>query len=69
MVLKASRCVGIARLGADDQQIVAGTVEEILNVDFGGPLHSLVMVGETHVMEDDILRFLCVSNQDINQRE
>ena len=48
-------CVGIARLGADSQSIVAGTMEELKSVDFGPPLHSLVIAGDTHVIEEEIL--------------
>eukprot|EP00775_Hariotina_reticulata_P002686 gene2686-2987_t len=31
------------RLGADDQQIVAGSMQQLLDVDFGPPLHCLVL--------------------------
>jgi diphthine synthase len=48
-------CVGLARLGSEGQTIVAGTMEEVADVDFGPPLHSLVIAGETHVIEDEIL--------------
>lgn len=48
-------CVGLARVGADSQQIVAGTMQQLLDVDFGAPLHSLVIAGTTHPIEDEIL--------------
>ena len=48
-------CVGVARLGADSQQIVAGSMEELRHADFGPPLHSLVIAGDTHVIEMEIL--------------
>lgn len=38
-------CVGIARLGAPDQQIVAGSMQQLLDVDFGPPLHCLIIAG------------------------
>ncbi len=38
--------VGLARVGRDDQLIVSGTLEELVHVDFGGPLHSLILCGE-----------------------
>lgn len=38
-------CVGMSRLGADDQQIVAGSMQQLLDVDFGRPLHCLVIAG------------------------
>ncbi|CAK0764995.1 diphthine synthase [Coccomyxa viridis] len=48
-------CVGVARLGADSQQIVAGTMKELRQADLGPPLHSLVIAGDTHVIEMEIL--------------
>jgi diphthine synthase len=42
-----SLCVGLSRLGADDQQIVAGSMQQLLEVDFGAPLHCLVLAGES----------------------
>ena len=47
---------GFARVGADDQQIVYGTMKELLDVDFGAPLHSLVIPGEMHFLETDYLK-------------
>lgn len=48
-------CVGVARLGSSDQTIVAGPMNELLHVDFGPPLHSLVIAGELHSIEEEIL--------------
>ncbi|RHY24318.1 hypothetical protein DYB32_008891 [Aphanomyces invadans] len=48
-------CVGLARLGQTDQKIVAGTMAELLTVDFGAPLHSLVIAGDVHVLEQEML--------------
>ena len=47
--------MGIARIGSEDQRIVAGSMVSLLDVDFGPPLHSLVIAGDTHVIEDEIL--------------
>lgn len=47
--------IGLARVGQETQRIVSGTLEELLAVDFGGPLHSLVLVGpQTHPLEIDM---------------
>lgn len=48
--------VGLARLGADSQQLVAGTMQQLLEVDFGAPLHSLVLPGALHDMERESLK-------------
>jgi diphthine synthase len=57
VVERTSRCVGVARLGQASQMIVFGSVQDIINVNFGDPLHSLVLVGETHFMENEVLEF------------
>lgn len=48
-------CVGMARLGQKDQCIIAGTLEELKDADFGKPLHCMVICGEVHDLE---LKFL-----------
>ena len=49
-------CVGLARLGQPTQQIVAGTLQELLSVDYGEPLHSLIVCGELHELEMEMLK-------------
>lgn len=39
-------------------QIVFGTIEQLLQVDFGPPLHSLALCGETHPLESEVRSFL-----------
>jgi len=47
--------VGVARVGTATQQIVFGTLEQLRTHDFGAPLHSLVIVGQTHILEQEFL--------------
>ncbi|XP_042372550.1 diphthine methyl ester synthase-like [Plectropomus leopardus] len=49
-------CVGVARLGADDQTIRAATLRQLVSCDLGGPLHSLVITGQLHPLEVDMLQ-------------
>jgi len=49
-------CVGLARMGQETQMIRAGTLRELKDVDFGGPLHSLVICGHLHELEEDVLK-------------
>lgn len=49
-------CVGLARLGSDDQAVRAGTLRQLASCDLGGPLHSLVVTGRLHPLEVDMLR-------------
>ena len=49
-------CVGVARLGSDDQVIRVGTLRQLVSCDLGAPLHSLVVTGRLHPLEVDMLR-------------
>ena len=49
--------VGLARLGQHDQKIACGTISELLEVDFGGPLHCMIVAaGDTTELELEALR-------------
>lgn len=60
-------CVGFARLGSEDQLIVAGTMKQLKSVDFGMPLHCLVIVGKTHPVEEEMLDFYKSGNENLEQ--
>ena len=55
-------CVGLARMGQESECIRAGTLEELQKVDFGGPLHSLIICGELHELELEVLKEYLVEN-------
>lgn len=58
---KESLAVAVARLGSEDQLIVAGTLEELAEADLGRPLHSLVLCGKKmHEMEWEYVREFAV---------
>jgi hypothetical protein len=47
-----SLAIGVARVGQGGQTIIAGTLAQLAQADFGPPLHSLVLVGPSmHEME------------------
>ncbi len=48
--------VGCARLGGKDFVIKAGLARDILGYDFGKPPHCLIVPGELHFMEEEMLR-------------
>lgn len=50
-----SLVVGLARVGQKTQRIVSGSMKELLTIDFGGPLHSLVIPSEMHFLEQAML--------------
>uniref|UniRef100_A0A915AIM3 GPI alpha-1,4-mannosyltransferase I, catalytic subunit n=5 Tax=Parascaris TaxID=6254 RepID=A0A915AIM3_PARUN len=53
-------CVGLARIGWNNQKIVSCSLSEMVLVDMGEPLHSLVIVGEMHPVEIDMLKAFAV---------
>lgn len=58
---KEALAVGVARLGSEGEKIVAGTLEELAEVDLGRPLHSLVLCGrKMHEMEWEFVREFAV---------
>jgi len=53
---KDTLCIGVARLGSENQMIKAGMVKKLIDMDFGLPLHSLVVPGTLHFMEEEMLK-------------
>jgi diphthamide biosynthesis methyltransferase len=47
--------VGCARIGAGDQKIAAGSAGRIMKLDFGEPVHCLVVPGKLHFVEEEFL--------------
>ncbi|KAM6217107.1 diphthine methyl ester synthase [Rhynchocyon petersi] len=57
-------CVGLARVGAEDQKIATGTLQQMCTVDLGGPLHSLIITGgNLHPLETEMLSLFSVSEE------
>ena len=56
VLTKETVCVGLARVGAEDQVIQAGALRELASCDLGGPLHSMIVTGHLHPLEVDMLR-------------
>ncbi|KAI8509936.1 diphthine synthase [Branchiostoma belcheri] len=60
-------CVGLARVGTDTQQIAAGTLTQLAELDMGGPLHSLVIPGHMHPLEIDMLRHFAIDRENFER--
>lgn len=60
-------CVGLARVGRDDQQIAVDSLVNLSNMDLGGPLHSLIVAGRLHPLEIDFLKLFYRTNN--NQKD
>jgi diphthine synthase len=58
VISKETLVIGVARLGHPDMKIIAGTVEELMSVDFGEPLHSLIIPGKLHHIEEEVIKSL-----------
>lgn len=50
-----SICIGLARVGSSTQQIVKTTLIEATELDLGPPLHSLVIPGSMHPLEEEMI--------------
>lgn len=56
-------CVGLARVGRDDQRIRVDTIANMAESDLGAPLHSLILVGKVHPMEAEYMRMFYEKNE------
>ena len=54
-------CV-VARAGSDDSLIEAGLAGNLVNQDFGDPMHSIVIPSTLHFMEKEALNKICKSS-------
>lgn len=49
-------CVGVARVGSTNQKMISGTLETLAESELGEPLHSLVIAGNVHHLEVEMLK-------------
>jgi len=57
--IENTMCIGIARIGSDDYKIKYAKASDLLKEDFGAPLHSLIIPGKLHFIEEDMLKLYC----------
>lgn len=50
-----SYCIGLARVGSEEEKIVRLKLGEMIKEDLGKPLHSLVIEGTLHPLEKDMV--------------
>uniref|UniRef100_A0A183FTE5 diphthine methyl ester synthase n=1 Tax=Heligmosomoides polygyrus TaxID=6339 RepID=A0A183FTE5_HELPZ len=62
----SSPCVGLARVGWDDQKIVFCTLKEMSEHDLGPPLHSMILPGHMHPLEVDMLNTFKISDEKLS---
>eukprot|EP01128_Nolandella_sp_AFSM9_P011971 TRINITY_DN8853_c0_g1_i1.p1 TRINITY_DN8853_c0_g1~~TRINITY_DN8853_c0_g1_i1.p1 ORF type:complete len:294 (-),score=70.01 TRINITY_DN8853_c0_g1_i1:111-992(-) len=57
-------CVGVSRVGQPTQKLIAGTMNELVDAEFGPPLHSFIIAGTTHDLERDYLARFAMTPED-----
>ncbi|KAI9218655.1 diphthine synthase [Blastocladiella britannica] len=55
--------IGVARVGTRHQIIKSGTMQELLDADFGEPLHSLILPAKMHDLERDYARMFAINRE------
>ena len=54
-VTEDTLAVGIARVGSKDVVVKAGKISQLIDYDFGGPLHCIVIPSKLHIVEAEYL--------------
>ena len=55
MITEDTLAMGIARVGSKDVVVRAGKISELIDFDFGGPLHCIVIPSKLHIVEAEYL--------------
>lgn len=51
--------VVVSRAGSGDEGVLCGSVEDLVDREFGGPLHTLIVPGDLHFREKEALEEFC----------
>jgi len=54
-----TKVVVLARAGSLKPKIVYGKIKDLVDYNFGPPLHSIIIPGKLHFMEEEALKYLC----------
>lgn len=65
VISEDSLAVGIARAGSDKPLVRADKIKNLLDEDFGGPLHCLIIPGDLHFMEAEYLVKICGAPEEL----
>lgn len=60
-----SLAIGIARVGAKDVVVRGGKIGELIDFDFGGPLHCIAIPSKLHIVEAEYLVKVCGASEEI----
>jgi len=59
-------CFGVARIAHSDQKIISGPMGKLLLVDFGKPLHSFIICGKMHPMEEEFYKLFLFKPENLS---
>jgi diphthine synthase len=63
-----SLAIAVARIGANDQKIVCGTLKQLTTTELGPPLHSLVLLGKrAHDLEKEYIEDFAIDKVLLNK--
>jgi diphthine synthase len=54
--LEKTKAIGCARIGSENQLIKYCKIKNLVDFDFGPPLHCLIIPGKLHFIEEDMLK-------------
>ena len=55
LITEDTLAMGIARVGSKDVCVKAGKIKDLIDFDFGGPLHCIVIPSKLHIVEAEYL--------------
>ena len=55
LITEDTLAMGIARVGSKDVVVKAGKISDLINFDFGGPLHCIVIPSKLHIVEAEYM--------------
>jgi diphthine synthase len=59
VITEDTKVVVVARAGSLKPKLVYGKIKDLINYDFGKPLHCIIIPGKLHFMEEEALKYLC----------
>ena len=55
LITEDTLAMGIARVGSEDVVVRAGKISQLIDFDFGGPLHCIIIPSKLHIVEAEYL--------------
>ena len=55
-------CIAAARIGSEDQKLVASNLHHLQDIDMGPPLHSLIIASTLHPIEQDFINTYAIGS-------